>query len=193
MIWSIDFASQSSQNVAMNASEGKTQSEIIGIWAENNNSRLQMSMLQKSKNLADAEETSQQALLKAMTAHIPPEVLADGNKLSAWIFQTANRLVIDRNRKKYSGETSDAEHVSEIVTDAGDRPDDEQVYTEEWKRFRKCEEQLSDDERFVIWERLNGISHKQIANSKDWGSVNRSEKLQSSAKSKLTACMEGKK
>lgn len=175
----------------MNAGE-KTQSEIIGIWAENNASRLTMSMLQKSNNLADAEEISQQALLKAMTATIADEVLQDNNKLSAWIFTTANRLLIDRGQKKSSNETSASEHVSEVVTDSGDRPDVEQIYMEDWKRFRKCEQRLSDDERFVIWERLNGVSHKEIATVREWDSVNKSEKLQSSAKRKLKACMEGK-
>lgn len=173
----------------MNASRDDFRSQKLGEWATRYQSRLIMSIYQKTRNQADAQEIAQEAMTKALEK-CDTEIFSKEKELTNWIFAAAKNHFIDRKRRKSSKDTTDTTLVSATAASPGDTPEYLEILSEEWAIFHDCTKRLDDLERKVLAYRLDGASHKEIVELANLGTPNHSEKALSRARRKLSNCME---
>jgi RNA polymerase sigma factor (sigma-70 family) len=87
-----------------------------------------------------------------------PTQYREETRFLAWVFQIANNLARDWYRRKKGESLSGIDHPDEGVP-----PIDSMIAVEHRVKLRECIEDLPDDQRVVVQERLNGVAPETLS------------------------------
>ncbi len=150
---------------AMSISSRKNISTVIGQFGK----RLLGFIRQRVSNESDAEDILQDVWYQ-LTATVDTQPI---EQMSSWLFTVARNKITDNYRKKKpeflddlsAGSDEEGEiSFQDILFDDSRNPETEHLRNLFWKALQEALEELPEDQRNVfLWNELEGISFKDIA------------------------------